>query len=51
LLPRAALDSVHTPTRERLVLAAAIVLLTLFATWEFIDYRTQPPPPPVAAPL
>jgi hypothetical protein len=39
-------------TRGRVVVAGAIVLLTVIATWKFIDYRTQPPPPPaVAAPL
>ena len=39
-------------TRGRVLVAGAIVFLTVIATWKFIDYRTQPPPPPtVAAPL
>jgi hypothetical protein len=26
--------------------ATAIVVLVVLAVWKFIDYRTQPPPPP-----
>ncbi|MEP6820744.1 MAG: hypothetical protein ABI946_00170 [Chthoniobacterales bacterium] len=28
------------------LIATIIVLLTVFAVWKVIDYRTQPPPPP-----
>ena len=34
------------PTRARKVIATIIVIVTLLAVWKFIDYRTQPPPPP-----
>ena len=27
-------------------IATAIVILVVLAVWKFIDYRTQPPPPP-----
>jgi hypothetical protein len=27
-------------------IATAIVILVVIAVWKFIDYRTQPPPPP-----
>jgi hypothetical protein len=51
-MPAAALDGNKKPTRGMLLFAGAVVLLTLVATWKFVDYRTQPPPPPtVAAPL
>jgi hypothetical protein len=41
----------NRPTRARVFAAWVILALTLAATWKFIDYRTQPPPPPaVAAP-
>jgi hypothetical protein len=33
-------------TRGRELVAGAVVLLIVIATWKFIDYRTQPPPPP-----
>jgi hypothetical protein len=40
------------PARGRIILAGAIVVVTVIATWMLIDYRTQPPAPPaVAAPL
>ncbi len=28
------------------LIAAIIVLVTVFVVWKVIDYRTQPPPPP-----
>jgi hypothetical protein len=34
------------PTPARVFAAWVIVVLTLLATWKFIDYRSQPPPPP-----
>ncbi len=34
------------PTRARMIVATIVVVLTVFAVWKFIDYRTQPPPPP-----
>jgi hypothetical protein len=35
-----------------MLLALVIVALAVVGVWKFIDYRTQPPPPPaVAAPL
>jgi hypothetical protein len=30
----------------RLWIATGIVILIVLAVWKFIDYRTQPPPPP-----
>jgi len=30
----------------RLCVATALVILVVIATWKFIDYRMQPPPPP-----
>jgi hypothetical protein len=35
-----------TPTRGRAVFASVVVVLTVVGLWKFIDYRTQPPPPP-----
>ena len=29
-----------------MILSAIAVLLVILAVWKFIDYRTQPPPPP-----
>jgi len=38
-------------SRGRTIFASAVVVLTVFGVWKFIDYRTEPPPPPaVAAP-
>jgi hypothetical protein len=34
------------PTRVRAFVASAFVVLTVIGVWKFIDYRTQPPPPP-----
>ena len=34
------------PTRARMLIATVVVILTIVAVWKFIDYRTQPPPPP-----
>ncbi|MGZ5553128.1 MAG: hypothetical protein ACXWHF_05765 [Chthoniobacterales bacterium] len=34
------------PTHARKIMASVIVLVTIVAVWKFIDYRTQPPPPP-----
>ncbi len=51
-MPATAFDGNDKPTRGRLLFAYAVVVLMLLATWKFIDYRMQPPPPPaVAAPL
>jgi hypothetical protein len=36
------------PARARILLATGIVIGTVIATWLFIDYRMQPPPPPTA---
>jgi hypothetical protein len=36
------------PTRARIVFASIVVALTVVGVWKFIDYRTQPPPPPTA---
>jgi hypothetical protein len=30
----------------RVWIAVAVVLLVVIAVWKFVDYRTQPPPPP-----
>jgi hypothetical protein len=41
-----------TTSRSRTILALIVVALTIIAVWKFIDYRTQPPPPPtITAPL
>jgi hypothetical protein len=37
----------RTPTRGRTLFASAFVALTVIGVWKFIDYRMQPPPPPV----
>jgi hypothetical protein len=38
--------------RGRKLVASLVVVVTLLGVWKFIDYRTQPPAPPVvAAPL
>jgi hypothetical protein len=34
------------PSRARKLIATLVVILTVVAVWKFIDYRTQPPPPP-----
>jgi len=44
----AALDGKKRPTRVRVLLAGVVVVLTVLATWKFIDYRTQAPAPPRA---
>ncbi len=39
------------PSRGRVFLASALVVLIVAGLWKFIDYRMQPPPPPaVTAP-
>jgi hypothetical protein len=48
-MPTAAFDGKNRPTRGRLLLAGAVVVLTIVAAWKFIDYRMQPPPPPPQA--
>jgi hypothetical protein len=30
----------------RRLIATAVVILVVIAVWKFVDYRTQPPPPP-----
>lgn len=30
----------------RFCIATVVAVLTVIAVWKFIDYRTQPPPPP-----
>ena len=35
------------PTRSRAFFAGVFVVLTVIGVWKFIDYRTQPPPPPI----
>jgi hypothetical protein len=39
-----------TPTRGKVIFASVVVVLTVAGLWKFIDYRTQPPPPPSRAP-
>jgi hypothetical protein len=39
-------SEVVEPSRKRLIVATLIVILVVIAVWKFIDYRTQPPPPP-----
>ncbi len=34
------------PSRLRMIVAAIVVLLVVWAVWKTIDYRQQPPPPP-----
>jgi hypothetical protein len=29
-----------------MIVATIVVIVTVVAAWKFIDYRTQPPPPP-----
>jgi hypothetical protein len=41
----AATEVRHQPSRARILLASAVVALTVVAVWKFIDYRTQPPAP------
>lgn len=41
-----ALGRKETPTRGRPFLASMVVVLVVIGVWKFIDYRTQPPPPP-----
>jgi hypothetical protein len=41
-----ALNAKRIPTRGRDLFASAFVVLTVIGVWKFIDYRTQPPPPP-----
>jgi hypothetical protein len=36
------------PTRARMIFATVVVIATVLCVWKFIDYRTQPPPPPNA---
>jgi hypothetical protein len=31
------------PTRARIFLAWAVVILVVIAVWKFVDYRNQPP--------
>ncbi|HEY6206354.1 MAG TPA: hypothetical protein VIW21_09340 [Chthoniobacterales bacterium] len=42
----------HQPTKLQFWIATIAVILAVIAVWKYIDYRTQPPPPPnkVAAP-
>ncbi|MDQ6912293.1 MAG: hypothetical protein M3119_04615 [Verrucomicrobiota bacterium] len=35
-----------TSSYSRKIIATVVVLAVLLAIWKFIDYRTQPPPPP-----
>ncbi|MDQ6860059.1 MAG: hypothetical protein M3032_02755 [Verrucomicrobiota bacterium] len=34
------------PSRARVIVAALVVALIVLAVWAFIEYRSQPPPPP-----
>jgi hypothetical protein len=34
------------PTRARMIFAFVVVIVVVLGVWKFIDYRTQPPPPP-----
>ena len=34
------------PTRGRMIFATIVVIVVVLGVWKFIDYRTQPPPPP-----
>jgi hypothetical protein len=36
-------------TRGRKLIASLVVIVTVIGAWKFIDYRTQPPAPPVVA--
>jgi len=36
------------PSRWRIILATLFVGLIVFGAWKFIEYRMQPPPPPMA---
>jgi hypothetical protein len=38
-------ETERTP-KIRIWIATALVVLVVIALWRFIDYRTQPPPPP-----
>lgn len=35
-------------SRTRVLIAFAVVGVTVLGVWKFIDYRTQPPAPPAA---
>ncbi len=37
------------PPRSRVIGATIATLLVVVIVWKVIDYRTQPPPPPVHA--
>ena len=39
-------DDSQQPSRARMIWSAIAVILLVLAVWKFIDYRTQPPPPP-----
>jgi len=44
-MPGAAAQTAQ-PTRARKIIATVFVVVTVFAVWKVIDYRTKPPPPP-----
>jgi hypothetical protein len=37
----------NAPSRVKTLVALIIVVLTVIAVWKFIEYRTQPPEPPI----
>jgi hypothetical protein len=39
-------EEIPSPAFARKIIAGVIVLVTVLTVWKYIDYRTQPPPPP-----